>query len=67
MSVTDVDCTASEHALCAFPEFDLCGLVDDADDPTEVTVSPVGADAERLATTWLTVDADAVVPLTEVR
>ena len=67
MSVTDVDCTASDDALCAFPEFDLCGLVDDEDDPTEVTVYPTDADAETLATTWLTADVDATVALADAR
>lgn len=61
------DCPASEDALCEFPSFDLCAQVDDADDPDAVTLFPDDADERTLLTTWLTVDADAAVPLADAR
>lgn len=64
MSVVDADCAATEDALCAFPDLDLDARVDDEDDPQRLTVLPAGTDD---LTTWLTVDADVAVPLSDVR
>ena len=42
---------------------ELAFVVDDPDAPTEVTIYPVTE--EDVTTTWLTVDADQVVDLTD--
>lgn len=64
MSVVGGDCAATEDGLCAFPELDLHARVDDEDDPQRLTVLPAGTDD---LTTWLTVDADVAVPLSDAR
>jgi hypothetical protein len=66
MSVVDHDCTVGDD-LCTYPEFGLCVLADDPDDPGEVTLYPRDADDETLSTTWLSADVDHAVPLTEAR
>lgn len=40
MSATVTDCTAADDELCAFPEFELCALLDDEHAPRELTVYP---------------------------
>lgn len=67
MSAVDVECTVAAGGRCEFPEFDLCTQVDEEDDPSEVTVFPGDADEVALPTTWLTVDADSAIPLTDAR
>lgn len=47
---------------------DLCvHVVRYADEPDRVTVSPRGVSAADHATTWLSVDAEAVVSLADAR
>lgn len=67
MSATDGECAATDPSLCEFPEFALAAMVDDADDPNEVTVYPLDADEDALPTAWLTVDAGAAVDLAAAR
>lgn len=52
--------------LDELPEFELCYLFDDQDDPSEVTIFRPGVD-ERSATRWLTVDSDHAVDLEQLR
>lgn len=61
------ECPASEPSLCEFPRFALRSLVDDEDDPAEVTLYPADADEESLATTWLTMPVDVAVDLAAAR
>lgn len=53
-------------ALEEYPEFGLSYLLDDEDDPSEVTIFP-GEGAEDLATEWVSVDVDAAVALEDAR
>lgn len=52
--------------LASYPEFGLNYLVDDEDDPSEITVFP-GEDGELSTTEWLTADVENAVALEEVR
>ncbi|UWG47713.1 Uncharacterized protein HSRCO_1431 [Halanaeroarchaeum sp. HSR-CO] len=52
--------------LDELPEFELCYLFDDQDDPTEVTIFQPGVD-ERSATRWLTIDTTHAIALEEIR
>lgn len=52
--------------LDAHPDFELNYLVDDSDDPTEVTVFPGGNDG-HLSTRWISIDVTHAVSLEEVR
>lgn len=67
MSAGDLDCGATDAGLCEFPEFDLRAVLDDEDEPGQVTLFPAGVDESALATTWITVDVDAAVPLPDAR
>ena len=49
------------------PGPDLTCLFDDPDDPSEVTLVPVGSPPERYLTEWVTADTAAAVPLDEMR
>ncbi len=46
---------------------DLTCLFDDPDDPSEVTLIPVGSSPERYLTEWVTADMAAAVSLDEMR
>ena len=59
----DLRDAATASAADGRPGEELAFGVDDPDTPTEVTVYPVTA--ENVTTTWLTVDADHVLDLTE--
>lgn len=50
----------------AYPEFDLQCLLDDWEEPTELTVFSAVED-DDLATTWLSIDACHAVALEDVR
>lgn len=52
--------------LDELPEFELCYLFDDQDDPSEVTIFRPGVD-DRSATRWLTIDSSHAVALEEIR
>ncbi|WP_144426085.1 hypothetical protein [Halanaeroarchaeum sulfurireducens] len=52
--------------LDELPEFELCYLFDDQEDPTEVTIFRSGVD-ERNATRWLTIDSDHAVSIEEIQ
>ena len=54
----------SDGPLASYPEYGLCWLYDDADDPAEVTVFPGDG---RSTTEWLTADVGSAVSLEEVR
>ncbi|MFB6174128.1 MAG: hypothetical protein ABEI39_05735 [Halobacteriales archaeon] len=63
MSATE-DCV--EAGDCGtYPTFALRALVDDPEDPTEVTFYP--ADAEEITTEWLTADRGSVLAIEELR
>lgn len=49
------------------PTADLTCLLDDPDDPTEVTLVPVGSPPERYLTEWVTADTATAVTLDEMR
>lgn len=53
-------------ALEEFPEFELSYLLDDSDDPREVTLFP-GEGTDDLATEWLSADVDTAVPIEDAR
>jgi hypothetical protein len=50
----------------ALPTFELEWAVDDADDPSEVTLFSDG-EGDDLTVSWLTIDADHAVPIDEIR
>lgn len=52
--------------LDELPEFELCYLFDDQDEPSEVTIFRPGVD-DRSATRWLTIDSSHAVALEEIR
>jgi hypothetical protein len=65
MSTTDpaTDPSADRDDL---PRFDLEYRFDDREDPEEVTVFPLRADAD-ITTEWITVDATDALPVREIR
>ena len=52
--------------LASYPEFGLSCLVDDEDDPSEITVFP-GEEDELSTTEWLTTDTETAVSVEEIR
>lgn len=65
MSVTTDGPAVSGNRVDELPEFSLEYLLDDAVDPTEVTVfRPCG---DEITTHWITVGIDHAVPLDELR
>ena len=64
-AIGQIDDTNSAE-LDELPEFELCFLFDDQDDPDQVTIFRPGAD-ERSATRWLTIDSDHAVSLDRIR
>jgi hypothetical protein len=64
MSTTET-VASSEETLAAAPEFDLSCLVDDLEDPTEVTIyNPRG---QRTVTEWMTAPLADTVDVESVR
>lgn len=66
MSAADRSGSASRNPLEELPRFDLDYLVDDEDDPAEVTVLPASGDHD-ISSTWITIDLSHAVPLDEIR
>lgn len=56
---------ATSLALTDPPEFALAFLVDDEDDPTELTIFSPNED--DITTHWITVDYDTAIPIKAVR
>lgn len=66
MSVTDRREQDTEGELGDLPVFEISYLLDDRENPTEVTVFP-GTEDYDLSTHWITIDAGHAVPLEDVR
>ncbi|MFW5905225.1 MAG: DUF7511 domain-containing protein [archaeon] len=64
-AIGQIDDTNSAE-LDELPEFELCFLFDDQEDPEQVTIFRPGVD-ERSATRWLTIDSDHAVSLDQIR
>lgn len=47
--------------------FELIGLYDDPEDPSEYTVYPADADGELLQSRWISADVSTTVSLDEMR
>jgi hypothetical protein len=67
MSTTEQGTDAAHGApqlYADFPQYGLTCVVDDADEPTEVTLFPED-ELERVYTQWISVDAEFAIPLEE--
>lgn len=61
MSTTATNSLPENASLFEYPDTDLAHLVDDQDNPTEVTIfSPESDDP---TTSWITIDIDATVSI----
>ena len=66
MNMSAIERRDDDSALEEYPEFELSYLLDDDDDPNEVTVFPK-AESEDLATEWVSIDVNAAVALEDAR
>jgi hypothetical protein len=61
------DVSEARGTFARYPQYDLTWAVDDADEPTEVTVFVDGDEEnwDAALTNWLTIDVEHAVPLDE--
>lgn len=62
---TAADESALHERIPEYPDFELTHLLDDADDPTELTIFLPSED--DVTTHWITVDFEHAIPIAAVR